>query len=283
MLAEADRLSLSRLLSLYPVNVLRAAWSFKGKKDEIVDQIVRKTEAKDLKTFLDAYLTCCKQHVYLFSHRNDAANLPRFRMPDAEKEHDVTEGVTRRLLYLAKLDYRVIFTDELREETLTFLWPIRLDFTEKNLVVRFVTMEKDLRAYFDEPSKTVSRSITELQILGHLQAALTDLTPLNINRGLKYLWDRDRIDGLLARFQKAESTQTEAMNGAKGLKQTYPNLYRELKTAPLSNVIFKLITEDKKGLSTFSADASRGSLSFYTYSENPGETVSLVGEIIKNN
>ena len=286
MIDEAAPLALSRLVNLYPVHVLRESWAFKGKKDEIVEEIVRRAERRNLKVFLDAYLSCCKQHVYLFSHRNDPADLPRFRIPDAEKEYDVTEGATRRVLYVAKLDYRVIFTEPLREETLTFLWPIRLDFTRSNLVVRFVTMEKDLRTYVVEPSRTVWRSLTETQVLDHLHGVLTDLTRLNINRGLKHLWDADRIDGLLAKFQKPDSTQTETMNGEKGLKQTYPNLYREVRNAPLSNVVFKVLNKEgemKLGLSSFSADASKGSLSFYTYSERPGDTVSLVEEIIRHN
>ena len=284
MINEAGRPELNRLLNLYPVHALRQQWAFKGKKDEIIDQIGRQADRKDIKTFLHAYLTCCKQHVYLYSHEIDPSDLPRFRITDAEKEHDVTEGTTRRVLYVAKLDYRVIFTEPLREETLTFLWPMRLDFTPNNLIVRFVTMEKDLRTYFDEPSKTVSRSVTEIQILDHLQQSL-GLERLNINRGLKHLWDADSIDGLLAKFQKSESTQTETMHGTKGLKETYPNLYREVKNAPLTNVVFKTISKGEKraSISYFSADAGKGSLSFSTYSEQPGDTVSFVEEIIRHN
>jgi hypothetical protein len=285
LINEASRVELSRLLNLYPVHALRVHWAFKGKKDEIIDQIIRQADWRKIKEFLDAYLTCCKQHVYLFSHENDPAELPRFRIPDAEKEHDVSEGTTRRVLYVAKLEYRVIFTDPLREETLTFLWPLRMDFTSKNLVIRFITMEKDLSTYVKEPSKTVSRSLTESKVLDHLQQSL-NLTRLNINRGLKHLWDADRIDGLLAKFQKSESTQTETMHGTKGLKQTYPNLYREVKNAPLSSVVFKTLQKEgdkPTGVSSFSADASRGSLSFYTYTEQAGDTVSLVDEIIRHN
>lgn len=284
MLAEADPLTLIRLFSLYPVSSLKEKWPDQKKKTEAATWAAGNVAAGEIRQFLNEYFSCCKQHVYLFSHQNDVNDLPGFRLPDSEKllESEVRKG--RYLLYLAEVEYHVVFTDPLGEDRIKFLWPIRLEFGRDYLIARFVMMEKDIRVYFGPgASRTVGRSLTEASVISHLRNVLDDLKPLDINKGIKYLWDKDRFDGIRTKYRKPNSMVTEAMDAGKGIKATYPDTYKVMVKSPLYDCIFKMDAEDKTSIKNFSSDPTSGYLGFSAYSENKGDTDSFVSEIIGHN
>ena len=114
MLAEANALTRSRLLALYPVSALKDKWPDQKKKDAAIEWGAQNVELTEIKQFLGEYFSCCKQHIYLFSHQTNLNHLPRFRLPDAEKVSE--SGDQRHLLYLAEVTYHVVFTDPLGED-----------------------------------------------------------------------------------------------------------------------------------------------------------------------
>lgn len=284
MLAKADPLTLIRLFSLYPVSSLKEKWPDQKKKTEAVTWAAGNVAATEIKQFLNEYFSCCKQHIYVLSHQNNIDNLPGFRLPDSEKLSEEKVGKSRHFLYLAEVEYHVVFTDPLGEDRIKFLWPIRLEFGRELLVARFVMMEKDIRVYFGPGvSRTVGRSLTEVNVLSHLKGVLDDLKPLDINKGVKYLWDKDRFDSIRAKYRKPNSMVTEAMDVGKGVKRTYPLTYKEIVKSPLYDCIFKMDAEDKTSIKAFSSDPTSGYLGFSAYSENRGDTDSFVSEIIGHN
>jgi hypothetical protein len=283
LLAEASPLTLNRLLGLYPISSLKEKWPKHGNKEDTLTWIVRNIDLREIIAFLDGHFSCCKQHINLFTHQNDVKNLPNFRLPSAEKVADITEGDNRRLLYIAEVEYHVVFTEPLREDKITFLWPICLEFSKGLLAVRFVKMEKHASAYFEEPSKTLSRSLSEVMVLRHLHTVLSSLKILDINKGIKHLWDNDKFDGVIAKFAKSASIQTESMHPGKGFKQNYPDLYRTLHSAPLGPGAFRVSKSAELSFASFSSDPTGGTISFSTYSEIQGDTDRFVAEIIKSN
>jgi hypothetical protein len=145
-------------------------------------------------------------------------------------------------------------------------------------------MEKDIRVYFGPgASRTVGRSLTEASILSHLKNVLDDLKPLDINKGIKYLWNRDRFDGIRTKYRKPDSMVTEAMDAGKGIKHTYPDTYKAMIKSPLYDSIFKMDAEDKTSIKAFSSDPTLGYLGFSAYSENRGDTDNFVSEVIGHN
>ncbi len=292
MLPDIDPAALRRLLALYPVHALKEKWSEHKRKDKILDWVVANAPRGDIEDFLDQFFSCCKQHVYSYSHQQDISDLPAFRIKDATRIVDVDSEGSRKLLYLGKMEYHVIFTDPLKEDKIVFLWPIRLEFTGDQLLIRFVTMEKDASSYFDEASKTISRNPTEPELVAHLESALA-LTALDLNRGIKTLWEADRFDGIYTKFLKAKSTSTESMKPGFGYKKDYPETYEELKNAPLGPGVFRMAKdkeqEDQDGqdyeysFDRFTADPTRGTITFPTYSKNQGDTDRFVAEIIEHN
>jgi hypothetical protein len=284
LLAEATPLSLSRLLALFPVNALREKWHEQRKKADILAWATQNASQKEIKQFLDEYFGNCKQHIYLFTHRSDVTDLPNFRLPDAEKISERSDDNVRQFLYLAEVEFHVVYTNPLGEDRIKFLWPIRLEFVGNILIVRFVMMEKDVRTYFGEGvSRTVGRSLTEPQINAHLKNVLAELEVLDINRGIKHLWNQDRIDGTKIRYRKAKSMSTESMDAGAGVKRTYPDLYKELVKRPLFDSTFKTLEEDENEEMTFRADPSNGYLGLSSYADDGDGRNSFVSEIIRHN
>ena len=285
MLAEATPLALSRLLNLYPVSSLKDKWPQHRKKDEILAWVVENADRKEIREFLNEYLSCCKQHVHLFSHKNDVRNLPRFRIPEAEKVAEPKVGVAQSLFYVAEVEFHVVFTNPLGEDRIKFLWPMRLEFSREHLVVRFVMMEKNVRTYFPNAlsSRTVGRSLSETAILGHLKEVLTELVPLDINKGIKHLWNADRIDSIKMKYRKSKSMATESMDAGAGIKKTYPEQYKELIKRPLHDGTFKVAENAETSIDGFLSNPTFGYLGFSSYSEHQGDTEAFVSEIIANN
>jgi hypothetical protein len=282
LIADASPQILNRLLALYPVSALKEKWPKHKRKDKILDWVPANISLKEIKDFLDEYFSSCKQHIYLFTHKKDIDDLPGFRIQGGEKISDEKRGDKRYLLYLAEMIYHDDFTDPLREDKIAFLWPICLEFSKDNLILRFVTMEKDVSSYFDEPSKTSSRNPTEALIVAHLESVL-GLTVLDINKGIKHLWEVDRFDGTLNRFTKAKSVRTETMKPGYGFKKDYADDYETLKLTPLGPAVFLMAEGNDYSFDRFTSDPTRGMLSFSTYTHHKGDTDRFVAEILRNN
>jgi len=282
LLSDVDLPTLRRLLALYPVSALKEKWSEHKRKDKLLDWVVANAPRKEIEGFLDEYFSCCKQHIYSYTHQQDIKELPAFRLPEATKNTDVISNESRTLLYLGKMEYHVIFTDPLREDKIVFLWPIRLEFTKDRLLLRFVTMEKDASSYFNEPSKTIGRRPTEPELVARLESVL-GLTTLDLNKGIKHLWDADLFDGVVNKFKRAQSTRTETMNPGLGFKKAYPEDYELLKRTPLGPCAFYMEEGNEYGFDRFTADSTRGTITFPTYTKKQGDTDRFVAEIINHN
>lgn len=282
MLSDVDPPTLRRLLALYPVSALKEKWSEHKRKDKLLDWVVANAPRKEIEGFLDDYFSCCKQHIYSYTHQQNIHELPAFRIPEATKNIDVISSESRNLLYLGKMEYHLIFTNPLREDKIVFLWPIRLEFTKDRLLLRFVTMEKDASSYFNEPSKTIGRRPTEPELVARLVSVL-GLTTYDLNKGIKHLWDADWFDGTLTKFQKSKSTSTEHMKPGFGVKKDYPTLYEEQKKAPLGPGVFRMSEDREYGFDRFTADPTGGTITFPTYTDKQGDTDRFVAEIIRNN
>lgn len=135
---------LRRLLELFPIADLRHAWpKYKGSKEEICDAIAGARKYEDIVNFVDENFSCCKQHIHVFTHGGDVRQPPR-AIPGGER---VFHARATYSLYIAKSSYKVVLEDPFEIVTIDFLWPIRMDISEERLIVRFVTLQKNLNSY----------------------------------------------------------------------------------------------------------------------------------------
>lgn len=279
ILQDASVEDRKRLLDLFPVSNLRHEWPSKGLKEEVC--YAAAADASDaqitrLAAFVDDNLSCCKQHVYVFSHNGDAA--PPDAILDGEK---VLDAAGAHALYLIRARYNIVLRDPLEETTLEFLWPVRIELTPQYFIVRFVVLEKNPSSYFDRPVYVGGKTVDEKAVIADITAS-APIRAADLNKGIKKLWNDGFIDSFKTRFKKTISTASEAMDEEKGIKEYNPELYSILQEAPLYTTVFQ-IPEDKSTIGTFSADPSHGIIGFTHYTEKKGDADVVIQHILENN
>src|ERR1700733_4094779 len=239
ILRQASIEDRKRLLELFPVSNLRQIFeSKKTKKEEICYAEAANNKPAQITRvagFVDNHLGCCKQHVYVFAH-DGSASLPA-DVADGEKVLNV-DGA--HALYLSRAKYTVVLRDPLEEDTLEFLWPIRVELTKQYVIVRFVVLEKNVSSYFDRSAYVAGKSLTEETVLAGIAGGLA---PADLNRGIKKLWADGYIESTRSRFKKPYSTSSETMDEERGIKEHYPDLYAIMQEAPLYTTLFEVSDE----------------------------------------
>ena len=186
-------------------------------------------------------------------------------------------------LYLSRLTHRVLLWDPVIEKEISFLWPVHVRLANGHLVVRFVTLEKNLQTYLGQRYSPQSRSVKEEEILDGL-ASTHGLAISDLHAGVKALWASDFFDAFRVRFKKSHSTTTEDMDEEMGIKQHNPQLYALISDAELFRTHFKVLPRDgvAQCVATVIAEPSKGHLRFTSYSEAGDEdTGFVVDEIIR--
>ncbi len=274
-----------RLLELYSIAALRGRWpDIAGSKEELCFALATNDAAQaDIVDFAREMLGSCRQHVFIYSHALDLNHLPPIPVADAERVAEQQTDGTRQILYLVRFAYNVVLRDPLEEAELRFLWPIRLDFTEYHVAIRFVTLEKNIATYFDGRSYYISRrSADEKSILNEIENTI-QITPTDLHKGVKVLWDTDVIDSPRAKFKKPYSTADEAMDEDRFIKEHDPELYDLVKDLPLFNTLFHVLPNNGINVDVFSVNPSKGVINFPRYTERVGDTDELVAAILRHN
>lgn len=273
ILEQAPVQVIKRLLQLFPIHNLRQGWPKVGSKDDICAEIAEERRYDQIIQFLDESLSCCKQHVYIYA-RPDGLRAPT-EVPDGERI--VRAGAYS--LFLVKVRYSVILRETLVRQHVDFLWPVRIELAPRHLIVRLVTLEKNLASYVNGPYVLSGRSIDEDRVLesfGVLEA--TDL-----HRGIKALWEEGFMDSSRAKYKKPRSTAWEAMDEQRGIREHDPGLYKELRKSTLHEALFQIPAESGSSVSAFQASPASGYLAFTRYSKTKGDTDSVVREILGRN
>jgi hypothetical protein len=267
-----------RLLELFPVSNLRSSFSVKGSKESIAGSLARRTGSSQFDTiaeFVDENVQYCKQHIYVLSHSGDA-ELPE-SIPDGEQ---VLASKTHAL-YLARTTIQVVKLDPPEYDSIDFLWPVRIERSSHHVLVRFVVLEKAISSYFDRDVIVRGRSLSEESIVASLRVDGT-LGITDLNRGVKALWDNDKIDAIKVKYTKPGSTNTQTMHEAKGLKKYDRKAYADLLKYPLSMSIFE--THDEfKHIEHFAADPTMGMIGFTKYFKEGENGNELIRQILKSN
>ncbi len=278
ILQDASIQDIKRLLELFPLSKLKEHWPFlKGTKDEICFAVAETRDADAISSFVDENLSCCKQHIYVFQRPNDLIAVPN-AVDGADRILHV-DGA--RSLFLIRVRYDVLLRDPLEETSVEFLWPVRLDLSEHNIVVRFVVLQKNMSAYFDRSHYVAGRSSEEEDVVRQIAQA-HQLEIADLHKGIKKLWDEGFMDSPKAQYKKPISTASEAMDEEKGIREHNPELYEVLCESPLFRTMF-VISADRGGTEVFFVDPSKGYLVFPRYSEEKGDTNFVIDEILRRN
>ncbi|MBB5062455.1 hypothetical protein [Granulicella mallensis] len=270
---------ISRLLSLFPVAVLKEEWEgIKGTKEVICDTVARALEPGKAIDFILANFAKCKMHVYVLdpSQHKDVSIMNA--ITDAEILKVVADGPT---LILARVSFVVILQDSLKKEKVDLLWPMRIHTLADHLVLSAIVLERTPATLYNEPISIVSRSLDEKLIVKNLKALGFDTA--DVHKGMKALWEEDYMDAFNVRFRSPDSTLTEVMDEEKGIKATKPERYEELKTATMFMSAFHLLKDPVKSIGDFFLDPSRGHFRFPRYTDDSGDADAVVQALLSKN
>jgi hypothetical protein len=288
-MATAANVLLHRLIKLYPVRVIREQFDVTGvAQDPMITDIIASNARATLIRFCYDSFNTTKQHVHLYKLGRN------FRIRNFDKEDFVWDVVEHTksseelvLFCLPKVKYRVTLANPFRAEDLDFYQPVKITFRGDLVIVQFIILEKNVESYYQKGDFIKSdRETKEEDLIEEFIDYLDDdynVETNDINTGVKHLWDTDLLDSKYVKFKKAKSTSTEAMDEGETVKVSLPEEYETLMSAPLQKTVFKYLGEDDEFCSAFTADPTKGQLSFTRYPDNENQIQNVIDEILSNN
>lgn len=280
---------LSRLLNLYPVGLLKEEWNVTGrkKKDEAITQIINTASENEILGFCGENQTVTKQHVFIFE--NKPKTLQGFPQPllNGHVPVSVTRSGQRiEEFYVIEVEYTAVLGPPYRDVKLKFLWPVSVLVETKYTRVTFTILEKSINAYLagTEEALIVTRDKNEEQIMklltGNLSGSLV-LIRADLNKGVKKLWEDDKIDAMASKWKPSRSTNTETMDRNYLMKRDDFPAYEAAIQAPLLKTLFVSLTgNDLPPL--FAVTPVDGELMFNRY-PSAGEVDNVVRAILAAN
>ena len=263
------------LLDLFSVASLREAFKAGGlKKGEIIKNQADSDDQTQIDTvaqFIDDYLETCKQHVYVFEGQTV--------LPTTIFSGEPLGATGSSTLFVTEVNFDVFTLSPPTQNSVSFLWPVRVEMIETYLVVRFITLEKSMSALFGESIRVIGRSLSEESILEDW--GLTTGLRADLNKGVKALWATDWFDCTKGRYKKSYSVSQDSMDAGRGIKGEYPEVYEAMMLAPIQNSVFELKDSKFQSLA-FSVDPTDGRIRFPTYT-SLGVTDAVIQRIIAAN
>jgi hypothetical protein len=89
----------------------------------------------------------------------------------------------------------------------------------------------------------------------------SEIARLDINKGVKFLWDSSVIDAGRPCWKNALSTRTESMDAQYLMKTADPEAYRQAIRSPLSKTVFRVLDPSRGWPEYLMVDASNGLVS----------------------
>jgi hypothetical protein len=278
LLQNAQPQDVKRLLDSFPVSTLRDAWpSVKGTKEEICFAAAHDGNFEKIVTFMQQNFGRCRLHIYVLEPKESAPD-PLSAIPDAEVLHVDGSG---RTIVLTKAVFSIFLKDPLEENTVEFLWPMRIERFASYLLFSFMVLERNPCVYFDRDCYQSARSIDERGIVRNLESL--GFTRVDLQKGIKMLWDENFIDSCRTRYKKPMSTATEHMDEELGIKEHNPELYEQLQSATLFATLFQVAPGSDCSVETFQVDPSVGYIAFPRYTDGAGDSDNVVHRILEKN
>lgn len=281
---------LTRLLRLYPVRLIKEFFHIEGMaQDEAIQQIIQGNTEDGVKNFSLNNIDSSKQHVYLYSLDGDF-NRNNFVVDDFPLpiiREDVHDG-KYTFLCLPLVNFNAVVTNPFEEIEVNFFQPIKVTVKGRSLIIHATILEKNLNYQFDNNRRVldVVKSNDENESIENIVGFFRENYTVEIcdfNRGIKHLWETDVIDSKYVKWKKPRSVTTESMDEEFTVKTQYPDVYASLIISPLNKTIFKYLLDNDDFCSHFTADPTKGLLSFSLYPENLNQIQNVITEILSNN
>ena len=276
----------ARLLNLFPAQKIREEWKSSPKVKAVAVRELSGEKPEAIISFAKQNHSYTKQHIYLYEHSLPLAELPE----DVRAVPTLYDRTAKRkavsFFYLLELSFYLTLGDPLETISLGFLWPILLNLYPSHADIRMTIMEKDVKSYLADPDRTVlntKRSITEQDVLELVLLQLPNVEPMDLNRGIKKLWETDKIDAMGAKWKMPRATKIQNMDEAFLLKKDDPREYRRIKNSPLLQTTFRWLDEKLSPVRKFTVNPTQGVVTFRNFPSKPGSVDDVINEILRNN
>lgn len=279
---------LAHLLSLFSIQKLHQYFSPKEKKKhETITEIANSSPVTEIEKFAYLHHSTTKHHLHLFTHDTTELSLLNSDLTGLTRlAYQESANNKYTWFYLIDLSYNIVLNDPLSVESFKMPWPILIQATPSQLMLRFTTLEPSMASrYGASRIVRITRDLEEAtilaQVLGNLK--LSAVAPLDLNRGVKALWSEDLIDSPSVQWKKSRATTRQVMDGDYLVRRDDPTLYQELIDKPIFSGLFKWIGGGNISVDHFLAEATQGKLSFRTYSDLGTGADHVVREILARN
>ena len=279
---------IKRLLSLYPIKHVKEHFGETGNASEVIEVVSGNFRQKEIYAFAQSFSCLTRQHIYLLQLNRNLTLIDVIDFPLSTVFQQAERGGFT-LFCLPKTSYSVSLINPLEESEIVFQQPVTITLVNKVLSVFFTKIEKNVTPYYPEARYPVKRAqkFDEDEILRTIVSYFQDqcgtVACLDINKGIKYLWDNSYIDSNKVQWMKASSNATETMHEKLLFKRSYPAEYDELIKAPLVKSYFKYIREDDNFCEFFDADPGTGQVNIPRFPKTENQVNNVIREILAHN
>lgn len=281
---------LKRLLKLYPVSTIKESFGVEGSFNEFVDKIIPK---KDLiKSFAEDCHGLTKQNIYIFSIKkkyNKDDNLNGLDLRVQTQKVSETGEYIFFALPICKFSVYLNINNNIKLDEINFYQPLLIKISEKHLIIQFTKLEKNLSHYF--PAENAARKVDEnnseeeilYNILSYFSLRGYNPLPLDMNAGIKHLWEIDTLDCHRISWLEEFSTAERKMHGDLTFKLKYPKLYEEMKHTPLGKSVWKYLIKDNYFCELFTTNVNTGVISVTSFPKTSNQISNVVNKILEHN
>ena len=282
---NSERNLLKRLLKAYPVKVLKDTFNITGlSQNEIIEEVLNTNSPLIVKNFAFTNFTHLRQHVYIYNI-NGVMDNTWICDNDVLHNHTNITPTNRTLNLLFKATYKVYNPQISATEDVFYYTPVQIKIINTKFIISINIQERDATSLFQSVVFSINKDMMDEEIIKYIVERMpltASLTKLDINKGIKQLWEENFIDAASVKYKKARSTSTEVMDEEFTLKTTMPDIYNALLNAPLQKNIFKIL-EREDIISHFTTEPSNGKLSFTKFPENINSIPDLIDLILTRN
>jgi hypothetical protein len=284
---NSNRNLLKRLLRLFPIKIVKEYFNEAGNATDAIEAITGSHTPQQIKDFVKNSYLITRQHIYLF---HLGQTFSQTQMADFPFKIEFESHLNGEHFYfcLPIIKYDITLYNPLAEDELKFLQPVIIKIKNRTVTIHFTKIEKTVSSYYALDRLAIRRSQTknEIENIDKITNFLTDefgLTKLDVNKGVKHLWDNDFIDGRKVQWRKNSSIATETMDEDFTFKEKYPIEYNVLTTQPLAKTLFKYLKDDDYLCSAFDSDPSSGHINIPKFPKNANQVIDVITEILTNN
>lgn len=278
----------SRLLEAAPSKILKQEFGLVGvNQKDAITEVVDNNNQNIIRNFIFDNFGYLHQHIFIYDLNNP---IPGNWSPDRSILHSTAHSGNNRIFNLLfRIKYSLFNPAAGGVQELIFDCPVQINIKDEIFIIKISTLERTVGKYFPQQVYAMGKDMDESNIISLIKNMLPagfNLETCDLNKGVKYLWDKDFVDAGYIKHRKSKSIATQAMDEDNLLKKIYPLEYIEIIKDPLDRSIFLVIDKTidiSDYISRFSIEPTRGKITITRYADKNESVNNLLEKIIDNN